>query len=282
MHTSLRLQIMLLIFIILPVTVSHSAEFAYENSMGIKFVRIKNGSFIMGSPKTELGRSKNETLHIVNLSKEFYMSITEITQGQWFKVMGYNPSSFNQCGADCPVERVSWDMCQEFIDKLNKIESTNTYRLPTEAEWEYAARAGTRTAFATGDITTDECKEEPALNEAGWYCWNSGELNPVGNLKSHRVSRKKPNKWGLYDMHGNVQEWVLDSCDWRSWYGWTGVITDTYKNKTTDPLSSKGSHRIFRGGSWNMSPKHARSANRSYYKPGAYRNNIGFRIIKTR
>ena len=139
---------------------------SYKNSIGIQFVLLKPGSFKMGSPANEPGRKKNEKLHNVTISKGFFISITEITQGQFFKVMKYNPSAFNKCGSDCPVERVSWNQAQAFIKKLNKIESTTKYRLPTEAEWEYACRAGSQTAFSTGKLSKKMyCKLIENLNK---------------------------------------------------------------------------------------------------------------------
>lgn len=209
------------------------------------------------------------------------MTETEITQGQWEKLVGFNPSSFPDLGKRYPVDTVSWDQCMEFIRVLNQWENTNRYTLPTEAQWEYACRAGSNTAFSGGPITTDSCKEaEPALIHTAWYCYNSGSANPPGDFKPHPVKTKKPNPWGLYDMHGNVQEWVLDACEWRNlWRTRVGVITDTYKDNIVDPFSAKGSHRIIRGGGWYQKAKYQRCAYRSYYKPGAKRNSLGFRIV---
>ena len=127
------------------------------------------------------------------------MQTTEVTQGQWKTVMGENPSNFYDCGNDCPVENVSWEDAQIFINVLNQT-GTGTYRLPTEAEWEYACRAGTTTRYYTGDLETD-------LDRAGWYHTNTGS-------KPHSVGGKEPNAFGLYDMHGNVLEWCED--DWHS------------------------------------------------------------------
>jgi len=120
-------------------------------TLGAKFVRIPAGTFTMGSPSSERGRTINETQHQVTISKPFYMQTTTVTQGQWKAIMGNNPSNFSSCGDDCPVEKVSWNDVQDFIGKLNQREGTDKYRFPTEAEWEYAARAGTKTPFNTGD-----------------------------------------------------------------------------------------------------------------------------------
>lgn len=123
------------------------------NSLGMEFVYIKPGSFMMGSPSSEPGRDSDERQHQVRLTKGFYMQTTEVTQGQWKAVLGNNPSKFKNCGDDCPVEKVSWNGCREFIRKLNRQEGGNKYRLPTEAEWEYAARTGSTAAFANGGIS---------------------------------------------------------------------------------------------------------------------------------
>ena len=122
------------------------------NNMGMKFVYIPPGNFMMGSPSNEPKRDKDEKQHRVTLTQGFYMQTTEVTQGQWQRVMGSNPSFFKNCGDDCPVEQVSWEDCRKFIRKLNRMEGMRKYRLPTEAEWEYAARAGTDTPFAFGDV----------------------------------------------------------------------------------------------------------------------------------
>ncbi len=254
---------------------------SFTNKLGMKFILIPSGSFIMGSPKSEKGRQWNEQQHTVVISKSFYMGETEVTQGQWEKLVGFNPSSFSKLGKNYPVDTISWDQCKEFLRVLNGWEKTNRYQLPTEAQWEYACRAGSSSAFSNGPITTDSCnKPEPALIHMAWYCYNSGEMNPAGGFKPHPVKTGKPNNWGLYDMHGNVQEWVLDSCKWRNfWRTRVGVVTDTYKNNIIDPLNKTGRHRIIRGGGWYQKSKYQRSAYRSYYKPGVKRNSLGFRIV---
>ncbi len=259
------------------------AEEVITNSLGMRFVQIYPGTFKMGSPKSETGHRWNEKEHTVRISKSFYMQETEVTQGQWKKLVGFNPSSSKILNKNYPVDTVSWDQCIEFIKVLNGFEKTNKYRLPTEAEWEYACRAGTATAFSSGKITTFSCTTiDPALNKTAWYCANSGEQNPPGKFQAHRVKTKQPNAWGLYDMHGNVQEWVQDSCVWKHWTGKTGPVTKTYKDNIVDPLSKKGKHRIIRGGGWHQKPIYLRSAQRSYYKPMAKRNSLGFRIVKDR
>lgn len=254
----------------------------FTNKLGMRFILIPAGSFMMGSPESEMGRQWNETLHRVVISKSFYMGETEVTQGQWEKLVGFNPSAFPNLGKNHPVDTVSWHECVEFIKVLNQWEKTDKYRLPTEAEWEYACRAGASSAFAQGPVTTFSCTEpEPALVRMAWYCYNSGAQNPPGNFKPHPVKTLSPNQWGLYDMHGNVQEWVQDACEGRSiWKLKVGVITDTYKDGIIDPLSISGSHRIIRGGGWHQTSRYQRSAYRGYYKPGARRNSLGFRIVR--
>ena len=273
----------LLIFALIHASVLSDARAQnfFINKIGMKFVLIPAGSFIMGSPDSEKGRQKDEKQHKVIISKSFYMSETEVTQGQWDRLVFPNPSSF-KLGNYYPVDTVSWDDAIEFIRFLNKREGTHTYRLPTEAEWEYACRAGSLTAFATGDVTTFSCKEpEAALVDHAWYCYNSGGFSPAGDFKPHPVKLLKPNKWGLYDMHGNVQEWVQDSCKWRTmWSAGTGTITRTYVDGITDPLETKGEHRVVRGGGWFQNSKYQRCAYRTNYKPVARRNSLGFRIVR--
>jgi len=237
----------------------------------------------MGSPEDEKGRQWNETQHKVTITKSFYMGETEVTQGQWNRLVSPDPSSFKK-GNSYPVDSVSWKDAVSFIDYLNKWEGTTKYRLPTEAEWEYACRAGSNTALASGPVTTFSCNEpEPALIDTAWYCYNSGLAGPARDFKPHPVKLLKPNRWGLYDMHGNVQEWVQDACEWRSvWKAKVGVITRTYVNNIKNPLETRGDHRVVRGGGWYQNAKYQRAAYRTYYKPIARRNSLGFRIVRMR
>jgi len=225
-------------------------------TLGAAFALIPSGTFMMGSPNDESGRYDSENQHQVTISRPFYMQTTEVTQGQWQKVMGSNPSQFSSCGNDCPVERVSWNDVQEFIRKLNSMEGTDRYRLPTEAQWEYAARAGTTTRFYSGDKDDD-------LSRAGWYGGNSGS-------KTHPVSLKTLNAWGLYDMHGNVWEWVQD----REGYYPAGNLIDPEG-------PSSGSFRVVRGGCWDVDTRVCRSAFRGYGGPGSRVGDLGFRLLKT-
>lgn len=229
----------------------------FKNAFGMTFNLIPAGIFMMGSPEDELGRVSTETLHEVTLTEPFYMMTTEVTQGQWKAVMGDNPSYFADCGDDCPVEDVSWYMAQDFVETLNGL-SDNTYALPTEAQWEYAARAGTVTAFYSGDITQDY-DVDPNLEVIGWYTENS-------DMETHPVAYKEPNAWGLYDMSGNVSEWVSD------WYG-------AYESEgEVDPQGpAEGEKRVRRGGSWIDYAKDCRSAKR-INDPTTRDSYIGFRV----
>ena len=274
------LTVLLVLFFILRPAAGQSR--VITNKLGMRFVYIPPGSFLMGSPRSELGRQWHEKQHRVTISKGFYMGETEVTQGQWEKIASPNPSSFSNADKTLPVDSVSWEECIQFIEFLNRTEGTNKYRLPTEAEWEYACRAGSSTAFSNGPITMISCNEpEPAIVDMAWYCYNSGLTNPARDFKPHPVKTKLPNKWGLYDMHGNVQEWVQDAAMQRNrWRTRVGVITDTYKDNIVDPLSTVGDHRIIRGGGWFQTGKFQRSAYRGLYKPGTKRNSLGFRIVR--
>ena len=194
----------------------------WESPSGMEFAWIPAGTFVMGSPEGEEGRFDDERQHEVRISRGFWMGRYEVTQGEWEGVMGRNPSSFKACGARCPVENVSWEDAQFFIERLNGRESGRgyRYRLPTEAEWEYAARAGTVGA------------RPGELGDVAWWDGNSG-------VRTHVVGRKRANGWGLHDMLGNVWEWTAD------WYG-------AYPSgSVTDPAGPRaGSSRVSRGGSW--------------------------------
>jgi formylglycine-generating enzyme required for sulfatase activity len=222
----------------------------------MEFVLIPAGEFDMGSPSSEVGRDDDEgPVHHVTIPEPFYMSKYEITQKQWREVMGSNPSYFN--GDNLPVENVSWNDVQEFIEKLNEREGTDKYRLPSEAEWEYTARAGTTTRYSFGD-------DESELDEYGWYDENS-------NDETHPVGQKKSNPWGLYDMHGNVVEWVQD----ENHYTYNGAPVDgSVWEDGSDAL------RVIRGGGWNLNARYSRSAIRNSDDPGDRSDNRGFRLLK--
>jgi len=247
------------------------------NRLGMTFRFIPGGKFMMGSSPDELERESDETQHWVILSQSFYMQTTEVTQGQWNAVMGNNPSYFQNCGDDCPVEQVSWNDIQTFIAELNA-RGEGIYRLPTEAEWEYAARGGSTTAFANGDITYTDCSYDQNLDALGWYCGNSGvtydgcvDLSSSGGLNCagpHPVAQKLPNAWRLYDMHGNVWEWCQD---WHGNYP-TEAVTDP-----KGPLT--GSNRMRRGGSWCSLAWRCRAAVRPHSEADYWDSCGGFRLV---
>jgi formylglycine-generating enzyme required for sulfatase activity len=223
---------------------------------GMEFVYIPPGEFMRGSPSGERGRSDDEVRHNVTLTKGFFIQTTPVTQRQWKTVMGNNPSKFKVNSEECPVESVSWNDVQDFILKLNEQEGTDSFRLPTEAEWEYACRAGSDTAYCYGD-------DPVSLEEYAWYEKNSGR-------RTHPVAQKKPNVWGLYDMHGNVYEWCQD---------WLGEYP---AEPVTNPQGPQtGSFRVLRGGSWYYFQGLARCAARYWDDPYVRDNNIGFRCART-
>ena len=228
----------------------------------LEMVLIPAGKFMMGSPSNEEGRNDNETQHQVTLTKPFYMGKYEVTQEQWEAVMGesYHSDDFYPIGtkgAKLPVEVPTWNDCKEFIKKLNGI-TKRKYRLPTEAEWEYACRAGTKTVYSFGNKIT--------LKDA-----NYGSATSIGNPVE--VGSYKPNAFGLYDMHGNVWEWCEDRCDWN------------YPSEpVTDPKGPvTGKERVLRGGSYGYKERTARSSNRLSDSPSSpyYQSQVGFRLVRT-
>lgn len=240
-----------------------------SNSIGMQFVRIEPGTFMMGSPANEKGRDADEEQVRVILTKVFFIQTTEVTQGQWKAIMGRNISDFKACGDNCPVEMVSFEDCQKFIKKLNESEGTDKYRLPTEAEWEYACRAGTTTVFASGD-----CLSAGAANYDGSQQLEGcppGGTQSTAKSQTVAVASFAPNAWGLYDMHGNVAEWCKDI--YESYYP-QGVVQDP-----AGP--SNGPIRVVRGGEWRSGAAMCRSASRHYYSPDQWNNRIGFRLAMT-
>jgi formylglycine-generating enzyme required for sulfatase activity len=220
-----------------------------KNSSGMEFAYVPAGSFQMGSDN---GEEYERPIHQVTFARGFYIGRYEVTQAQWQKVMGNTPSTFSTCGENCPVEQVSWDDAQEFIKKLNAQNDGYQYRLPSEAEWEYACRAGT-----TGDDAGDP-------KAVAWYTDNA-------DYKTHPVGQKQANAWGLYDMHGNVSEWAMD------------YQHNNYDSAPTDGsawLSGGDSNkRVERGGSWRLDAKHLRSAQRNEAPPDYRWKDIGFRLV---
>ncbi|MDD3043828.1 MAG: formylglycine-generating enzyme family protein [Methanosarcinaceae archaeon] len=229
---------------------------AYMNTVGMEFVKIPTGEFMMGSPSDESDRFDDEgPVHKVTIEESYYLSKYEVTQKQWLEVMGSNPSNFK--GDDLPVEEVSWNDIQEFIEKLNEMEDTDKYRLPSEAEWEYACRADTTTEYYFGD-------SESQLGDYAWYHENS-------DFKTHPVGQKKPNFWGLYDMYGNVWECCQDR------------YHDDYDETSSDGSAwedGNNSARVSRGGCWSDYAGSCRSARRGCDVPVSNNNVLGFRLLR--
>lgn len=222
-----------------------------RNSIGMEFVRIPAGTFQMGSNE---GEANEKPLHTVRISRSFYLGQYEVTQEQWTVMMGSNPSLFK--GETYPVENVSWDDVQAFIKRLNIRENGIQYRLPSEAEWEYAARAGTTTAYSFGN-------DPNQLGEYAWYGENAGG-------QTHPVGQKNPTPWGLYDMHGNASEWVKD------WYGpyTAGTVVDPEGPRL-------GSYRVYRAYGCYESAKNCRTSRRSGVGPTYRHPYLGFRLLRT-
>jgi len=233
------------------------------NTIGVQLLLIPAGTFNSGSPASEKDRMDDETQHQVTLTKPFYMGRTELTQGQWKKVMGTEPwkgKSFVKEGDDYPAVDVSWGDSVEFCKKLSAMEG-KVFRLPTEAEWEYACRAGTKTAYSFGNQST-------ALSDYAWWGGLIGDGNAKGEEYAHEVGTRKPNAWGLHDLHGNVYEWC------RDWYG------DYPTHSVRDPIGpSAGTFRCYRGGSRIYGSRRARSAIRGAMTPEMKGDYLGFRPV---
>jgi len=249
------------------------------DNVNLDMIWIKPGTFKMGSSKSELGRFSGESRHKVKLTKGYWLGKYEVTQAQYEAIMGTNPSYFK--GADNPVEKVNWNDAMAFCKKLTEMEKNAgrlpegyEYTLPTEAQWEYACRAGTTTAFNNGtNIPIEEqIYDEPCPNmdEVGWYSYNSDD-------RTHPVGQKKPNAWGLYDMHGNVFEWCLDL---SGNYPTKSMISYLIK-PVIDPMGPSVNYylnHVVRGGSWSDRANGCRSA----YRDNSYSNSFdhygGFRV----
>lgn len=229
--------------------------FVFELSSSLRddqFALISSGTFQMGS---STGDSDEQPVHTVNITRPFYIQRSEVTQAQWLGVMGENPSSFVSCGGDCPVASVSWDDIQIFLDRLNTQDPGKNYRLPTEAEWEYSARAET-----TGDYGGNG-----VLDDMGWYAANSV-------FSTYPVALKRPNAWALYDMHGNAMEIVED------WYSANYYVS----SPSSDPTGpTAGEQRVLRGGDFYSSPSMATSSWRWSAPPSVGLFYFGFRLART-
>jgi formylglycine-generating enzyme required for sulfatase activity len=250
-------------------------ELTVDLGVGVKLelVRIPPGEFLMGSAestedtatffnKTYVGRplkavffNDEHPRHRVRITQPFYLGKYLVTQEQWEAVMGNNPSDFK--GPKNPLEHVSWNECQKFLKRLNDKVGGAKFQLPTEAQWEYACRTGSKTRYCFGD-------DEKQLGEYAWYNENSGNT-------THPVGKKKPNAWGLYDMHGNVWEWCQDW--WKDGY---------YKESPVDDPTgaATGSYRVFRGGSWDNPARDCRSALRVSHLPGLSDVDLGLRVSR--
>ena len=263
----------MLLWALLPLMLLQPAMAAGEpertviNSIGMEFILIPAGTFIMGSPLDEAERGVNEVQHPVTISKPFYMQTTEVTVDQWRSVMGRRFLARKKGTGDMPVVKVSWHDTQKFILKLSGM-TGHAYALPTEAQWEYAARAGTTTAYAWGNRR--DCKLAMFANNPRKYDGCS-DVNRSAGLKPGQpapVKHYQPNPWGLYDMHGNVWEWCQDL-----FHGYDRV-------SVVDPCATEdGQDRIRRGGSWFGPGYSMRSANRAYGHPMSRLQNTGFRLV---
>lgn len=226
----------------------------YVNTLGMQFRRIPAGTFRMGSNE---GQKDEQPIHTVEISAPFHLGIYEVTQAQWNILMDENPSHFR--GLHRPVDSVSWRRAQRFIRRLNEREDTDLYRLPTEAEWEYAARAGTRTRFYYGNA-------RDSMTSYAWYSFNS-------ERRSHRVGGKRRNPFGLNDIYGNVWEWTLDAYD-PHFYERSGRLNPLNRGR---PYLTR---RVIRGGGWFSVTSDMRSANRAWAWPDARNWQLGFRVVR--
>jgi formylglycine-generating enzyme required for sulfatase activity len=223
---------------------------------GMEFAWIPSGTFAMGSPPTEAERFPDEGPVRMVTIEGFELMTTEVTQAMWQQLIGSNPSHGCGEGPTWPVYSVSWNACQEFIAALNEMDPSYVYRLPSEAEWEYACRAGTQTPYSWGATMTEG------------YCWYSGN----SGSSTQPVAKKLPNAWALYDMSGNVCEWCQD------WF---------HADLTSAPIDGSawempaGTNRVLRGGSWADEARYCRSAYRLDYNPAQGFSNMGFRVARS-
>jgi formylglycine-generating enzyme required for sulfatase activity len=272
----------------------------FNKPLDMNFVYIDAGTFMMGSPEDEAGRYDDEILHKVILSNDFYMQNTPVTVRQWrafTEATNYKTQAEKEGGSyvwedherqtdpniywdnpgfeqtdNHPVTCVTWHDAQAFIQWLNE-EGKEIYRLPTEAEWEYACRAGTTTPFSTGN-----CLPSEYANYHGQYSPLPGCQEEKYRNKLLAVASLKPNPWGLYDMHGNVFEWCQDQCEWDAEQSMI-VNNTTYIDSIKDPLGQAGDSRILRGSCWQGDARHCRSTARLTHNPNDRFDYIGFRLV---
>lgn len=251
-----RKVVLLVLFFVFSVSFADAGEKIFKEPLtGMEFVFIKGGCYDMGDTFGD-GETDEKPVHNVCIN-DFYMGKHEVTQKQWETIMGSNPSDFSSCGDSCPVEMVSWNDTQEFIQKLNGT-TGKSYRLPTEAEWEYAARSGGKKEKYAGTGSDSD------LNNYAWYGSNS-------DYETHPAGQKKPNGLGIHDMSGNVYEWCHD------WFG-----SDYYKKRLRDNPQgpSFDNKRVFRGGSWLNEPQLLRASDRNGDDPSVRNRRVGLRLIR--
>jgi formylglycine-generating enzyme required for sulfatase activity len=238
------------------------------NPLGMEFALIQPGSFMMGAPPSEPGFRSKEVQHKVFISRPFYMQTTEVTLAQWRAVMGMGFMGMHRGGGNLPVTQVSYYQVQRFLEVLNS-RGLGRYRLPSEAEWEYSARAGSQTAYPWGDGIS--CQNAMYANnpEKRGDCVRYYQRRGLPTASPAPVKSFPPNDWGLYDMNGNLWEWVAD---------WLGPYP---KGPVSDPQGpTEGTWRVRRGGSWFSGPQMLRSANRNFAHPASKYNTLGFRLVK--
>ena len=239
-------------------------ELTLPGDVGIKFCKIPAGRFWMGSPEDEPGRNEDEgPRHEVVFSQPFYLGMFEVTQAQWMAVMGSNPSRFTGHPGR-PVEGVTWRMCQDFVERMNTL-GVGTFRLPFEAEWEYACRAGTQTPHFWGESSAGE-----EIDRYVWYDGSSGG-------RAHDAGRQRPNPWGLYDMGGNIWEWCWDT--YRPYTAKTQIDPQQQNKFTAEPALND--RKVLRGGSWRLYSGYARSAHRASISPDYRFRDLGLRLHRT-
>lgn len=255
-------------------TANHGADIGparYTNPIGMELVKLPAGVFVMGAPVNEEGRDEGEMpQHTVRIARPFYMGVYEVTQAEYEAVMGVNPcegEDNSKVGADYPVAWVSWSDAVRFCELLSSREGMS-YRLPTEAEWEYACRAGTTTRFSFGDSDRD-------LDDYAWYGqadyrWGEGNPESKGENYAHQVGQKLPNPWGLHDMHGNLYEWCSD-------WGHLNYYELSPVDSPQGP--AEGHERVFRGGFYGYEAWLCRSACRQRQPPDTWSADVGFRVV---